>query len=102
GLLLETEVKTLTGVMTDPDRPLMAIIGGAKITDKIGVIKRFIEVANFVVIGGAMANTFLQAQGVETGKSVTIPEDIPLAKDIMMLAKAKAAKGDFVFYLPQD
>ncbi|MEO5627438.1 MAG: phosphoglycerate kinase [Candidatus Saccharimonadales bacterium] len=102
GLLLDKEVTALTGAMDNPKRPLMAIIGGAKITDKIGVIKRFIEVSNFVVIGGAMANTFLQAQGVDTGRSVSVPEDIPLAKDIIALAKVKAAKGDFVFYIPQD
>ncbi|MEI7682686.1 MAG: phosphoglycerate kinase [Candidatus Saccharibacteria bacterium] len=102
GLLLEKEVTTLDGVMSEPKRPLMTIIGGAKIADKITVIKCFIEVADFVVIGGAMANTFLLAQGVDTGKSITEPDEIPLAKELMELARAKAAKGSFVFYIPQD
>jgi 3-phosphoglycerate kinase len=102
GLLLEREVDTITNVMHAPERPLMAIVGGAKISDKITVLKRFIEIADFVAIGGAMANTFLVAEGIETGKSLTEPDDIPLAKEIMELARAKSAKGQFVFYLPQD
>jgi phosphoglycerate kinase len=88
--------------MKEPKRPLMTIVGGAKIADKINVIKRFIQIADFVVIGGAMANTFLLAKGIETGKSVTEPDDIPLAKELMELARAKAAKNSFVFYIPQD
>ncbi len=102
GLLLEKEVTTLTDVMDSPKRPLMAIIGGSKISDKIEVLERFIEIADFVAVGGAMANTFMLAQGVETGKSVVAPEDVPLAKKIIEQARAKAKKQPFVFYLPQD
>ncbi len=102
GLLLEKEVDTITNVMESPERPLMAIIGGAKISDKIKVLDRFIEMADFIAIGGAMANTFLLAMGIETGKSLTEPEDVPIAKEIIEKARAKAAKQQFVFYLPQD
>ncbi len=102
GLLLEKEVDTITTVMENPQRPLIAVIGGAKIADKIEVIQRFIDIADIVAIGGAMANTFLQATGVQVGKSKTDPEDVPLAKQIIELAKEKSKNGKFVFYLPQD
>lgn len=102
GLLLEKEVDTLTNVMANPKRPLMAIIGGAKITDKIEILNRLIDLADFVAIGGAMANTFLLAQGMDVGKSLADKDDIPLAKEILEKAAAKAKKQPFVFYLPQD
>lgn len=102
GLLLEKEVDTITSVMENPKRPLMAVIGGAKISDKIEILKRFINIADFVAVGGAMANTFLLAEGIKTGKSLVEKDDIPLAKDIMELARAKAKKQPFIFYLPQD
>lgn len=102
GLLLEAEVDTITNVMSEPKRPLMAIVGGAKISDKITVLKKFIELADFVAVGGAMANTFLLAKGIETGKSLAEPNDVPLAKEIMELAEQKSESGKFVFYLPQD
>ena len=102
GLLLEKEVDIVTGVMENPAKPLVAVIGGAKISDKIEVIKRFIDIADVVAIGGAMANTFLQASGMRIGKSMTKEDDVPLAKEILELARAKAKKGKFVFYLPQD
>ncbi len=102
GLLLEKEVDTITKVMEAPERPLMAIIGGSKIADKIKVLDRFIEMADFIAIGGAMANTFLLAMDIETGKSLAEPDDVPLAKEIIEKAKAKAAQKPFIFYLPQD
>lgn len=102
GLLLEKEVDTITTVMEKPERPLLAIIGGAKISDKITILKRFIEIADFVVVGGAMANTFLLAEGINVGKSIVEPDEVPLAKEIIEHARAKAAKGQFAFYLPQD
>lgn len=102
GLLLEREVATITGVMDSPERPLMAIVGGAKISDKIKVLRRFVEIADFIAIGGAMANTFLLAEGIETGRSLTEPDDIPIAKEILDSAREEAAKRPFVFYLPQD
>jgi len=102
GLLLEKEVDTITDVMEKPKRPLMAIIGGAKISDKIEFLERFIELADFVAIGGAMANTFLLAEGIHTGKSLTEPDDMSLAKRLLERAKDKAKSGHFTFYLPQD
>ena len=102
GLLLEREVDTITAVMENPARPLVAVIGGAKIADKIDVLKRFIEIADIVAVGGAMANTFLAAKGVHIGKSMTDESDVPLAKEILERAAAKSRSGRFVFYLPQD
>lgn len=102
GLLLEREVDTITEVMISPKRPLVAVIGGAKISDKIEVLQRFISVADVVAVGGAMANTFLQAQGLQVGKSKTETTDVPLAKTIIAAARREQAKRPFVFYLPQD
>jgi phosphoglycerate kinase len=102
GLLLEKEVDTITTAMENPERPLVAIIGGAKIADKIDILNRFIDIADVIAIGGAMANTFLLAEGINIGKSLADPDDVPLAKDIMEKAKAKSAAQRFIFYLPQD
>jgi phosphoglycerate kinase len=102
GLLLEKEVTTITSVMKEPKRPLVAVIGGAKIADKIEILERFISLADVLAIGGAMANTFLQAKDIKIGRSLSDPNDIPLAKDILRKAKAEAEKRAFVFYVPQD
>lgn len=102
GLLLEKEVDTISTAMENPKRPLVAVIGGAKISDKIEVLQRFIDVADAVVIGGAMANTFLHATGHKVGKSKIAPDDLPLAKEILHKVSEVKAKRDFVFYLPQD
>lgn len=102
GLLLEREVDTITNVMEAPERPLAAIIGGAKISDKIEVINRFIDIADFVAVGGAMANTFLLAEGVDMAKSLVEPDDVPLAKLILERARNKMRERQFIFYLPQD
>ena len=102
GLLLEKEVDTITNVMENPERPLMAIVGGAKISDKMDILKRFIDIADFVAVGGAMANTFLLAEGITVGKSLANKEDVPLAKEIIELAREKAQARPFVFYMPQD
>lgn len=102
GLLLEREVDTITNIMEKPERPLVAVIGGAKIADKIDILKRFIDIADFVAVGGAMSNTFLLAEGIDIGKSLAEPEDVPLAEEIIELARAKSKKQPFTFYLPQD
>lgn len=102
GLLLEKEVDTITEVMSNPKRPLMAIVGGAKISDKIKVLEKFIDIADFIAVGGAMANTFLLAKGIDIGKSLAEKDDVPLAKEILEKAHAKSKKQPFVFYLPQD
>ncbi|HWT55844.1 MAG TPA: phosphoglycerate kinase [Candidatus Microsaccharimonas sp.] len=102
GLLLEKEVDTITNVMEKPQRPLVAIVGGAKIADKIDILHRFIDIADFVAVGGAMANTFLVAQGVDVAKSLYDKEDISLARDILAKAAEKAKHAPFVFALPHD
>ncbi len=102
GLLLEREVDTITGVMVNPQRPLMAVVGGAKIADKIDILQRFIEVADFVAVGGAMANTFLLARGVDIAASLVDRDEIAVARDIMKQADAESGRRKFVFYLPQD
>lgn len=102
GLLLEKEVDTITSIVEKPKRPLMAIVGGAKIADKMEILERFIKLADFVAIGGAMANTFLKARGVDIAKSLSVAEDVPLARDILHKAEAESKKRRFIFYLPQD
>ncbi len=102
GLLLEREAGTIVDAMAEPDRPLMTIIGGAKVSDKIDVLRRFVEHADVVAIGGAMANVFLQARGISTGNSKASQEDLPLAREIIEVATRRSQESDFVFYLPQD
>lgn len=102
GLLLEKEVDTITNVMEQPKRPLMAIIGGAKIADKIDVLNKFIDIADFVAVGGAMANTFIKAQGIDIADSLYEPDDMPIAQDVIAKAEAVAKERPFVFYIPQD
>ncbi|MBP7767030.1 phosphoglycerate kinase [Candidatus Saccharibacteria bacterium] len=102
GFLLEKEVSTITSVMNNPNRPLMSVIGGAKISDKIDVLNRLIDISDIVAVGGAMANTFLHAKGVNTGKSLIEKSEIGVAKQIMKRAKDKSAIQKFVLYIPQD
>ncbi len=102
GLLLKKEVDTITDVMANPNRPLMSIIGGAKIADKLELIKKFISISDIVAIGGAMANTFLLASGGEVGDSLVDNDEVPIAKDIIELAQQEATKRRFVFCLPHD
>jgi phosphoglycerate kinase len=102
GLLLEKEVDTITNVMEKPERPLVAIIGGAKIADKIDLLHRFIEIADFVAVGGAMANTFLVAEGIDVAQSLYDKVDLPVARDIMRKARTEAKKRRFIFAIPHD
>ncbi len=102
GLLLEKEYLAITESMENPERPLMAIVGGAKIADKIEILRKFIQKADFVAVGGAMANTFLLAQGMEVGKSLVDRDDLALARKIIEEAKQETHKRNFTFYLPQD
>lgn len=102
GLLLAKEVDTITRVMESPERPLMAIVGGAKISDKIDILNRFMDVADVVAVGGAMANTFLLAEGIAVGKSKVEKDEVSLARDIIARARQKSKEGHFVFYVPQD
>jgi phosphoglycerate kinase len=83
GLLLEREVETLMRVLEAPDRPLVSVLGGAKVSDKIGVIDRFRETADTILIGGAMCFPFLAAQGHSVGDSLCAAEDVELARRIL-------------------
>jgi phosphoglycerate kinase len=83
GLLLQREVETLTEILENPARPLVAIVGGAKVTDKIGVLKAFLERADAVLIGGAMAFPFLSVQGHSIGDSLCAEEDLEPARELL-------------------
>jgi phosphoglycerate kinase len=95
GLLLESEVETLTGILEDPARPLVAIVGGAKVTDKIGVLEVFLERADAILIGGAMAFPFLSVQGHSIGQSLCAGEDLDPARELL-------ARGSDKLRLPVD
>lgn len=98
GLLVQKELEILGGALENPKRPFVVIVGGAKVKDKIGLISRLIEVADVVMIGGAMAYTFLRAQGHNVGKSIVEKDKITLAR--LLLDKAK--KQDVKMVLPID
>jgi len=87
GLLLQREVETLTGILADPGRPLVAIVGGSKVTDKLGVLERFLELADTVLIGGAMCFPFFAAQGLDVGDSLCEQEGIEPARSLLDGAK---------------
>jgi phosphoglycerate kinase len=89
GLLLQREVETLTGILRDPKRPLVAVVGGAKVTDKLGVLQRFVELADTIVIGGAMCFPFLRAQGHTVGDSLCAEEDLEPARKVLAAGEAK-------------
>ncbi|MDQ2621704.1 MAG: phosphoglycerate kinase, partial [Actinomycetota bacterium] len=98
GLLLERELENLGAVAEDPARPLVVVLGGAKVSDKVGVIDRFLEIADQILIGGAMCFPFYKAQGHTIGGSLCHDDDIPLAQD----ALDKAAAGNCELVLPTD
>jgi phosphoglycerate kinase len=98
GLLLEREVRELTAVRDDPARPLCVVLGGAKVSDKVGVLERFLEVADRILIGGAMCFAFFRAQGIGTGDSLVEKEGVELAE--RALAKAEASSCEL--WLPHD
>ncbi len=98
GLLVEKELSVLGGALYKPRRPFVVIVGGAKIKDKIGLISKLIDVADVVLIGGAMAYTFLRAQGYNMGRSMIEKEKLQIAK--LLLDKAKLNNVKIV--LPTD
>jgi len=98
GMLLTREVETLNGILIDPDRPFVAILGGSKVSDKFGVIDKLIECCDTLLIGGGMAFTFLVAKGLEVGDSIVEADWVEPAKQ--MLDKARTAGVDLV--LPTD
>ncbi len=92
GRLLEREVSTLSKILEDPERPLVAVLGGSKVSDKILVIDRFREIADTILIGGAMCFPFLAAQGHTVGKSLCSDEDVELAKKTLASWEGSRAK----------
>jgi phosphoglycerate kinase len=89
GLLMEKELEYLGRVLTSPDRPLVAILGGAKVSDKLEVIQNFLGRVDRLIIGGAMAYTFLKARGVPVGRSLVEDDKLDLVRDIEAKAKAR-------------
>lgn len=98
GLLLKKEITMLETVMKHPHKPYVAIIGGMKIGTKIRFIKKLTTLADYILLGGGLANTFLAAQGHHMGRSLVSHEDIGLAKEILVLAKSKHVE----ILLPRD
>ena len=87
GFALEKEVQNLSAISENPKKPLVVILGGAKIDSKIGVLRKFVELADTILLGGGIANTFLAAQNFEVGASLFEPEKISTAREICALAK---------------
>ncbi|ACY10659.1 phosphoglycerate kinase [Staphylococcus aureus] len=83
GFLMDKEIKFIGGVVNDPHKPVVAILGGAKVSDKINVIKNLVNIADKIIIGGGMAYTFLKAQGKEIGISLLEEDKIDFAKDLL-------------------
>jgi phosphoglycerate kinase len=104
GLLLAKEYTTITSAMKSPKRPLVAVMGGAKVADKIDVIKEFITVADTIIIGGAMANTFLAYKGYPLGKSKFEADETAVIDEIYKAVRAKVgdAHVDDFLVLPSD
>jgi phosphoglycerate kinase len=98
GLLMEKELACLGKAMSDPARPFVAILGGAKVSDKIEVVENLMKIADAMLIGGGMAYTFLKAQGIPIGKSLVEDDKLGLAQRILADAKAK----NFKLLLPAD
>jgi phosphoglycerate kinase len=98
GLLLEREVTVLEGLLADPERPFVVVLGGAKVSDKMGVIERFLELADAILIGGAMCFSFFRAQGRPTGDSLVEEEGVELAREALELAGGSRCRLE----LPRD
>ncbi|MEK7524121.1 MAG: phosphoglycerate kinase [Patescibacteria group bacterium] len=98
GFLIEREIKALEPLLHKPKKPVVLLVGGAKITTKIGLIKNFFGKADSILIGGALANTFLKAEGYDIGKSLYEPAKTEVARELLMLAEKKRQK----IILPED
>jgi 3-phosphoglycerate kinase len=98
GFLMEKELKHLREGLQKPAKPFVVILGGAKVSDKIGVLRALMEKADTILIGGAMANTFLKAEGIPVGASRIEPDKVDLARELLDLAKQHEVK----FLLPID
>ncbi|MQF49151.1 phosphoglycerate kinase [SAR202 cluster bacterium AC-647-N09_OGT_505m] len=89
GFLMEKELRILGSLLTSPQRPLVVALGGAKISDKIGVLENFLDKVNTLLIGGGMAATFLKARGLPIGSSLVEDDSLDVARDLMSRAKEK-------------
>jgi len=98
GLLMEKELSYLGKAISNPDRPFVTILGGAKVSDKIEIVQNLMKLADSMLIGGAMAYTFLKSQGLPIGKSLVENDKLDLARDLL----AEADKRNFRFVLPVD
>lgn len=98
GFLMEKEIAVLSKALSEPDRPFTAIIGGAKVRDKINVIENFLDIVDNLIIGGGLAYTFLKAKGYGVGNSLLEEDKVELAKEFMEKAEAKGVK----FYMMED
>lgn len=98
GFLIEKELKALGGALENPSRPFLAILGGAKVSDKIGVIENLITKVDWIILGGGMAYTFLKAKGLEVGTSLVDEERIGLAAGLLKKAEEKGVE----IFLPVD
>jgi phosphoglycerate kinase len=98
GFLMQKEIESLNHALTKAEKPYVSIVGGAKISDKIELIENFISIADTILIGGAMAYTFLRAKGIQTGKSLVESDKIDLAKELM----SKAVHKGVSLQLPVD
>ena len=98
GFLVEAELAALGGLLESPARPLVAVLGGAKVSDKMGVLENFIERVDSILIGGGMAATFLKAKGLPVGASLVEDDRLDLAQEVM----ARAARGGVTLAIPSD
>ena len=98
GFLIQKELEVMGGALENPVRPLVAVLGGAKVSDKIGVIENLIEKCDTIIIGGGMAYTFFKALGNEVGTSICENDKLDLARELMAKARAKGVR----FLLPLD
>jgi phosphoglycerate kinase len=92
GYLMQKEIEIMGKALADPERPFVAILGGAKVADKLGVIQNLLEKVDALIIGGGMAYTFLKAKGYEIGNSLLDAERIEFAKEMMAQAEQKGVK----------
>ena len=92
GLLLEREVTTLRGIVESPQRPLVVVLGGAKVSDKIALIDKFLDTADALLIGGAMCFSFFRAQGIPTGDSLVEEEGVELARRALEKAESSGCR----------
>ncbi|NLM97179.1 MAG: phosphoglycerate kinase [Halanaerobiaceae bacterium] len=92
GFLLQKELEALGGVMENPEHPFVAIMGGAKVSDKIGVIRNLMNKIDYLLVGGGIANTFIRAKGYETGKSLVEEDKLDLAIELLKEAEEKGVE----------